>query len=102
VVQLPSLASSYAKLTAGLKGTLEAVLIGLDDTESERFPVAELVEKIKTATDVKAVVFDGIVTGRLIDAAASKSVKVVVGDRVAEGVKIPQGMEIKAFKDLPQ
>jgi DNA primase len=102
VVQLPSLASAYAKLTEGLKGTLEAVLIGVDDAESERFPVAELVEKLKSAADVKAVVFDGIVTGRLIDAAASKGVKVVVGDRIAEGVKIPQGMEIKAFKDLPQ
>jgi len=51
---------------------------------------------------VKAVVFDGIVTGRLIDAAASKGVKAVSANRIAEGVKIPQGMEIKAFKDLPQ
>ncbi len=102
VVQAPSLANAYAKLTDGLKGTLEAVLIGKDDAESERFPVAELVEKLKAAEEVKAVVFDGIVTGRLIDAAASKGVKAVVGDRIAEGVKIPQGMEIKAFKDLPQ
>ena len=102
VVQAPSLANAYAKLTGGLKGTLEAILIGKDDAESERFPVAELVEKLKAAEDVKAVVFDGIVTGRLIDAAASKGVKAVVGDRIAEGVKIPQGMEIKAFKDLPQ
>ena len=101
-VQAPSLANAYAKLTGGLKGTLEAILIGKDDAESERFPVAELVEKLKAAEDVKAVVFDGIVTGRLIDAAASKGVKAVVGDRIAEGVKIPQGMEIKAFKDLPQ
>ena len=102
IVQAPSLANAYAKLTGGLKGTLEAILIGKDDAESERFPVAELVEKLKAAEDVKAVVFDGIVTGRLIDAAASKGVKAVVGDRIAEGVKIPQGMEIKAFKDLPQ
>ena len=102
VVQAPSLANAYAKLTGGLNGTLEAILIGKDDAESERFPVAELVEKLKAAEDVKAVVFDGIVTGRLIDAAASKGVKAVVGDRIAEGVKIPQGMEIKAFKDLPQ
>jgi DNA primase len=102
VVQPPSLANEYAKFTDGLKGTLEAVLIGKDDAESERFPVAELVEKLKAAQDVKAVVFDGIVTGRLIDAAASMGVKAVVGDRIAEGVKIPQGMEIKAFKDLSQ
>ncbi|MGD0802802.1 MAG: DNA primase DnaG [Candidatus Bathyarchaeia archaeon] len=102
VVQPPSLANEYAKLTDGLKGTLEAVLIGKDDAQLDRFPVAELVEKLKAAEAVKAVIFDGIVTGRLIDAAASKGVKAVVGDRIAEGVKIPQGMEIKAFKDLTQ
>ena len=96
----PSLAKQYVGLIEGFKGTLEATLIGNDDVESQRFPVAELVEKLKTAESVKAVVFDGIVTGRLVDAAAAKGIKVVVGDRVAEGIRIPQGMEIKAFKDL--
>ena len=96
----PSLAKQYAGLVEGFKGTLEATLIGADNAESPRFAVAELVEKLKTAENVKAVVFDGIITGRLIDAAAAKGVKVVVGDRIAEGVRIPQGMEIKAFKDL--
>lgn len=100
VVQPPSLAKEYTGLTGELKGTLEAVLINKDNAQSERFPVAELVEKLKAGEEVKAIVFDGIVTGRLIDAAAAKGVKVVVGDRIAEGVRIPQGMEIKAFKDL--
>jgi len=96
----PSLAKQYAGLVEGFRGTLEATLINAEDAESERFPVAELVEKLKAAENVKAVVFDGIVTGRLIDAAVAKGVKVVVGDRIAEGIRIPQGMEIKAFKDL--
>lgn len=96
----PSLAKQYSGLVEGFRGTLEATLIGTDDAESPRFPVSELVEKLKAAENVKAVVFDGIVTGRLIDAAAAKGVKVVVGDRIAEGTRIPQGMEIKAFKDL--
>jgi DNA primase len=96
----PSLAKQYAGLIEGFRGTLEATLIGNDGAESPRFAVAELVEKLKAAEGVKAVVFDGIVTGRLVDAAASKGVKVVVGDRIAEGIRIPQGMEIKAFKDL--
>jgi DNA primase len=100
VVQPPSLAKEYIGLTGELKGTLEAVLIDKDNAQSGRFPVAELVEKLKASGEVKAVVFDGIVTGRLIDAAAAKGVKVVVGDRIAEGVRIPQGMEIKAFKAL--
>ncbi len=96
----PSLAKQYRGLIDGFKGTLEATLIGADDTESPRFPVAELVEKLKAAENVKAVFFDGIVTGRLVDAAAEKGVKVVVGDRIAEGIRIPQGLEVKAFKDL--
>ncbi len=82
------------------KGTLEATLIGNDGAESPRFPVAELVERLKAAEGVKAVVFDGIVTGRLLDAAVAKGVKVVVGDRIAEGARIPQGLEVRAFKDL--
>ena len=96
----PSLAKQYVGLIDGFRGTLEATLIGKDDAESERFPVAELVEKLKVAENVKAVVFDGIVTGRLIDAAVAKGIKVIVGDRIAEGVRIPQGIEIKAFKAL--
>jgi len=100
VVTIPSIAMGYTSLASELKGTLEAVLIGKEGSEMERFPVAELVEKLKVADEVKAVVFDGIVTGRLIDAAVAKGVKAVVGDRIAEGVKIPQGIEIKAFKDL--
>jgi phage terminase large subunit-like protein len=76
------------------------VLIGEKNEVLARFPVAELVEKVKAAEGVKAIVFDGIVTGRLVDAANEKGVKVVIGDRVSEGVRIPQGIEIRAFKDL--
>ena len=99
-VQVPSIAREYAGLTEGLKGTLEAVLMGTDGAEKARFPVAELVEKLKSSEGIRAVVFDGIVTGRLIDAAVAKGVKAVVGDRIAEGVRIPQGLEVRAFKDL--
>lgn len=95
----PSIAGEYAPLIGELKGTLEAVLVGQDGSQ-QRFPVAELVEKLKTAEGVRAVVFDGIVTGRLVDAAVEKGVKAVVGDRVAEGVRVPPGLEVRAFKDL--
>ena len=101
VVQVPSIAGEYTGLTEELKGTLEAVLMGTDGAEKARFPVSELVERLKSSEDIRAVIFDGIVTGRLIDAAVAKGVKAVVGDRIAEGVRIPQGLEVRAFKDLP-
>ena len=99
-VQVPSIAREYAGLTEGLRGTLEAVLMGTDGAEKARFPVAELVERLKASEGIRAVIFDGIVTGRLIDAAVAKGVKAIVGDRISEGVRIPQGLEVRAFKDL--
>ena len=75
-------------------------MLGEDNQTLARFPVAELVNKLKTTDGVKAIVFDGIVTGRLIDAANEKGVKTVIGDRVSEGIRIPHGLEIRAFKDL--
>ena len=59
-----------------------------------------LVEKLKQSDDVKAVIFDGIVTGRLIDTAREKNIETIIGERVAEGVRIPRGIEVRSFSDL--
>ncbi len=45
-------------------------------------------------------VFDGIVTGRLIDAAREKNIETIVGERVAEGVRVPRGIKVRSFRDL--
>ncbi|TRO52539.1 DNA primase [Candidatus Bathyarchaeota archaeon] len=87
-------------LSKDLKGTLEAVIINADGAQSGRIPVSELVEKLKESNGVKAVVFDGIVTGRLIDTAREKNIATIVGERVAEGVRIPRGVEVRSFNDL--
>ncbi|MBN1683344.1 DNA primase [Candidatus Bathyarchaeota archaeon] len=92
--------SEYVNLVKELKGTLEAILIGNDGKQLSRFPVAELVEKLKDTNDIQAVIFDGIITGRLIDVAVEKKVKAIVGDRIAEGARIPTGIELKIFKEI--
>lgn len=83
-----------------LKGTLEAVLLNGEGEQTSRMPVYELVEKLKESEGVQTVVFDGIVTGRLIDAAREKKVETIVGERVAEGVRVPRGIKIRSFRDL--
>lgn len=83
-----------------LKGTLEAILLNGEGEQSERMPVHELVEKLKDSDGVQTVVFDGIVTGRLIDTAREKNVDTIVGERVAEGVRIPRGIKVRSFRDL--
>jgi len=89
-----------AEVASGLRGTLEAVLLKGDGSQADRIPVSELVDKLKGAQEVSVVVFDGIVTGRLIDTAKEKNVSTIVGERVAEGVRIPRGLDVKSFRDL--
>jgi DNA primase len=88
------------ELSKELKGTLEAVLIKVDGNQDGKVPVSELVDKLKQSDDVKVVVFDGIVTGRLIDTAREKNIETIIGERVAEGVRIPRGIEVRSFSDL--
>jgi DNA primase len=99
-VEHTSVSSELMTLTNDLKGTLEAVLINKNGKQGERIPVSELVEKLKESSEVKAVVFDGIVTGRLIDTAREKNVSTLIGERVAEGIRIPRGIEVRNFNDL--
>ena len=92
--------NEVVELTKELKGTLEAVLIKSNGEKEKKIPVSELVEKLKNTSNVKTVVFDGIVTGRLIDTAREKNIENIIGERVAEGVRIPRGVEVLSFKDL--
>lgn len=99
-VRQPKFSNEIIGLTNELRGTLEAVLLKADGKQGERIPVSELVEKLKEASDIKTVVFDGIVTGRLIDTAREKSIDTIIGERVAEGVRIPRGVEVRSFSNL--
>ena len=83
-----------------LRGTLEAVLLKDDSEQLARIPVSELVDSLKEGKSASIVVFDGIVTGRLLDTAVERGVKTLVGERVAEGVRIPRGLKVRLFKNL--
>ena len=92
--------SELTGIAQGLRGTLEAVLLKEDGSQAGRIPVSDLVDKLKNSEGVSTVLFDGIVTGRLIDAANEKRIKTIIGERVAEGVRIPRGLEVRSFRDL--
>lgn len=99
--QLPQALQQVAlQLVKDLEGTLEAVLLDQSFSQSSRVPVSRLYQTIQESSGIKAVVFDGIVTQRLVDAAASKGVGFLIGSRVADGVKAPEGVVILSFGDL--
>lgn len=96
----PKAPSPLLPFVEDLKGTLEAILLNGEGEQTGRMPVYELVEKLKESEGIQTVVFDGIVTGRLIDAAREKKVETIVGERVAEGVRVPRGIKVRSFRDL--
>lgn len=92
--------SELGNVAKDLKGTLEAVLMKSDGSETGRIPVSELVDKLKNSEGINIVVFDGIVTGRLIDVAKEKEISTIIGERIAEGIRIPREIEVRSFRDL--
>jgi len=92
--------SELAGLAKELKGTLEAVMMKGGGKQLGRIPVSELVDRLKKEGGVEVVVFDGIITGRLMDAAVERGVRTLVGERVAEGVKVPRNLKVQLFRDL--
>ena len=83
-----------------LEGTWEAVLFNGNMERIARVPVAELVDELQHAKDVDTVVFDGVITQRLVDVASEKKIKCLVGARISDVVKKPLDIHILTFSDL--
>ena len=82
-----------------INGTLEAMLLDETLTEKGRMPISELVAKLD-GSGASYLIFDGIVTQRLIDAAGKASVKGIIGHRVGEIKNMPDGLSVGTFRDL--
>ncbi len=86
-----------------LKGTLEAVLYGKNWKPIERIKVRDLFSRLQEieAGSIYAVVFDGIITQRLLDLAAEKRIELIIGARV--GSKLsgrPSSVRFLTFSDI--
>jgi DNA primase len=89
-----------ADVAKELEGTLEAVLLKKDGNKLGRVPVSELVDKLREQKGIDMVVFDGIVTGRLIDVAKETGISTLIGERLGNGVKSTPGLNVRVFKNL--
>jgi len=88
--------------TRQLRGTLEALLYSKEWNVIQRVPVRDLVstlEKMDSGT-VWAVFFDGVITQRLLDVAARKGVKLIVGERVGSITKKAEDVILLTFDDI--
>ncbi len=83
-----------------LNGTLEAILLDEALSEVGRFPISELVQKLDSANGARYLIFDGIITQRLVESASKVGVMGVIGHRTGELQNVPDGMRIGTFRDL--
>ena len=78
-----------------LAGTLGARLLGSDDDVVGETAVRDLVHTLKESDDsVKSVVFDGVITQRILDIAADKGIKNLVGVKVGNISKSPASVKV--------
>jgi len=91
----------YGKILDNISGSLKAVLFDKDDKEIKKIPVRELTDSLKKSdNNIATVVFDGIITQRLLDIANNKNVKEIVGIKMGNVVKMPASVKVITKKDL--
>jgi DNA primase len=83
-----------------LSGTLEAVLLNKEMKKVDRLPVGELAKKLQQMKDVDTVVFDGVITQRLVDIAAERNVNYLVAARVSKAMKQPLRVKLITFEEI--
>ncbi|MBN1133566.1 MAG: DNA primase [Methanosarcinaceae archaeon] len=84
-----------------LVGTLGARLLDTDDNIVGETDVRDLVNTLKDYSgDVKSVVFDGVITQRILDIAADKEISNLVGVKVGNVTKSPSAVKILTASGL--
>jgi len=93
---------AIGKAAKALQGTLEAVLLNEKMEQIEQLPVSQLAEKLQQTSNVETVIFDGIITQRIVDIASEKNIKRIVASRISEAVKPVLNVELITYQDAIQ
>lgn len=91
----------YFDLLTSVENSSRSLVIGEADTVIQEAPVKDLIDALAgLQTPAKAVVFDGIVSQRLLDVAQEKNIGTVVASRVGPIGKIPEKVRVFTRADL--
>jgi DNA primase len=88
-------AKRFKQHSEDLKGTLGARLLDNADEVITETPVRDLVNTLKDSDDsIKSVVFDGVITQRILDIASSRGIENLVGVKKGNIAKSPTAVKI--------
>ncbi len=101
-VAIPGVELSKVKtMIDQLQGSLEAVLTDEAWEQKQKVAVRELAEALQSSEDkFHAVIFDGVITQRLLDISNNKGVAFLIGARIGNIAKRPQNITILTFENL--
>jgi hypothetical protein len=65
-------------------------------------PVSQLAEKLQHAEGVDTIIFDGIITQRIVDIASEKNIKRIIASRLSDAVKPSLNVQLTTFPETAQ
>ncbi|EQD67588.1 TOPRIM domain protein, partial [mine drainage metagenome] len=96
----PELARLF-DLLSGVENSSRCLIVGENDQVVGEAPVKDMIETISAlGAPAKALVFDGIVSQRVLDVAQEKGIGVVVGSRLGPIGKAPDQVRVFTKADL--
>ncbi|MFQ5553613.1 MAG: DNA primase DnaG [Thermoplasmata archaeon] len=91
----------YQETLQSLRGTTKAQVIKGGKAKPKEVPVRDLVNLMKKeGTGVKVLVFDGIITQRILDIASDNGVETVIGVKEGTIEHRPEGVQVYTADDL--
>jgi len=97
-VKLPEkLGAKLKEVFPDLKDSLEGFILDEELNVLGHLPVSELATSLEGFKGAKHIIFDGIVTQRLVEIAAKAGVSTIIGYKVSDAIKKPDGMVIESF-----
>jgi len=97
----PSELEEFGEFIERVKNSKESMALLLDKDKKvvAEIPVRELTNHLKERKDIYAVVFNGVITQRLIDTVSESGVKYLVGARKYNVVRRPINLKIVTFAE---
>jgi DNA primase len=91
----------FKKLFVDLTGTLKAYLVDPDINVIKEVAVRDLAVALKNSKEkISAVIFDGVITQRLVEISSERGVEYLVGAKVGNITKKPAGLKIFTAAEL--
>ena len=96
-----TVSGEFKEQMSELNGTLSGRFLDENKAVIKEVMVRDLANSMKdVSSKVKSVIFDGVVTQRLVDIAAEKNVREIIGAKIGNVTKVPVDMKISSTNEL--